>query len=104
MLTFNSIQFDLGDVKFGDTKQQDVILTNNTSEAISVQSVGSSCSCTSGRMEKNPLEAYKSGKFHIFFNSTKAGKGSQIKSIDLSWMEEGQPRKQTIRFTVNVIN
>lgn len=104
MLTFNAIQFDLGQVKFGETKQQDVIVTNNTPEAISLQSVGSSCSCTSGRMDVNPIESYKTGKFHIFFNSTKTGKGSQIKTITLNWVEDGQQRNQTIKFTVDVIN
>lgn len=104
MLTFSTIEFDMGDVKFGQTKQHDVVLTNNSAEAIDVNSVGSSCSCTSGRMDKNPIESYKSGKFHIFFNSLKTGRGSQVKTITVNWMEGGQNRNQTIRFKVNVIN
>ena len=104
MLTFDNTQFDLGDVNFGDTKQQNVLVTNNTSEAIVIHSTGSSCSCTSGRMDSNPIEAYKSGKFQIFFNTTKTGRGLQVKSITLTWMEGGQTRNQTITFKVNVIN
>lgn len=104
MLTFDKTQFDLGDVKFGNTKQQNIIVTNNTSEAISIQSTSSSCSCTSGRMQSNPIEAYKTGIFHVFFDTTKTGKGSQVKSITLNWVEDGQQRNQAIKFTVNVIN
>ena len=104
MLTFDNIQFDLGDVKFGSTKQQNVLLTNNTSEAIVIHSTGSSCSCTSGRMQSNPIEAYKTGIFQIFFDTTKTGRGAQIKSITLTWVEGGQQRNQAITFKVNVIN
>lgn len=104
MLTFENTQFDLGDVKFGETKQKNITINNNTSEAISVQSTTTSCSCTSGRMQSNPIEAYKQGIFHIFFDTTKTGRGEQVKSITLNWNEGGQHRNQTITFKVNVIN
>lgn len=104
MLTFNKLEWDLGDVKFTTTREFSVEITNNSDIPTVVNNSGSSCSCTTGRMDKNPIPANGKQNFIVMFNSNKAGRGSQVKNITLNWEYEGHRFSQMIKFKVNVVN
>jgi len=102
MLTFSTLQFDMGDVKFGNKKSFPVNVKNESIETIVLHHSGSSCSCTTASVDKNPILPNTNTNFNVHFNSNKTGKGSQVKSIIASWNENGQPKTQKIQFKVNV--
>lgn len=104
MLTFSTSEFDMGDVQFGTSKQHGIDVTNSGIEAVVVTCSNSSCNCTTGQMDRNPINGNSNGKFLINFNSAKAGRGTMTKNISISWLENGINHNRTFRFKVNVIN
>ena len=104
MLSFNKLEEDLGDVVFGSGKSFEIVATNNASEAASVYMTNSSCSCTTGAIYPNPVEAYATAVVKISFDSNKGGgRGLLSKAISATWTIAGQQHSQTFRFKVNVI-
>lgn len=104
MLSFNKLEFDLNQVKFGQSANFPVEITNNSIGPIVVNNSGSSCSCTTGAMSRNPIEPTTTQIFTVNFDSNKAGRGVQQKSITISWDYNNQHFSQTIKFKVDVIN
>ena len=103
MLSFSTLEFNMGEVVFGQQKQYHIIVTNNSSEVVELHNTGSSCSCTTGLTSPNPIDAYKEANFNITFDSNKAGRGLMVKSITVSWTIAGQSFTQVITFTVTTI-
>lgn len=99
MLTFSETFFDFGQVRKGNIVVHDIKITNNSDKAININNDGSSCGCTSGSMNYNPIQPKSQATFSVRFNPDKTGSGEMIKSISLSW----QNGSQTIQFKVNVI-
>lgn len=102
MLIINEVEYDLGTVKFGNISEKLIPVTNPTQFSVTVNPIGSSCSCTTGTMIINPIPAQGSTDAKIVFNSSKVGKGNHIKSYTISWLVNGKNYAHSIRFKVNV--
>jgi hypothetical protein len=102
MLLINVTEYDLGSVKLGNVSERQIPITNPTNNTISLNTIGSSCSCTTGTVEKNPLPPNTATVANILFNSGKVGKGDHVKSYSISWFAGGKTYSHTIRFKVNV--
>lgn len=102
MLIVNPINFDLGKVKHGTIASKLISLENPTQEAITVNSLNSSCNCTTGHMIQNPLPPLTTGSFKINFESSKVGLGVFTKSISIAWVHKEKYFTQQINFSVDV--
>ena len=102
MLLINEKEYDLGNVKFGNVSERFIPISNPTNQSITVNPIGSSCSCTTGTVEKNPLPPNSATQAKVLFNSNKTGKGQHTKSFTISWVVNGKHHSHTIRFKVNV--
>lgn len=103
MITFDNLEFDLGNVAYGQSKSVDVNIDNSGSIPATLKSLNSSCSCTSGHLNYSTLQPNSKGLYTITLNSTKAGKGKQAKSIDLQYTIGKENFSQTFRIKANVI-
>lgn len=104
MITFDNIEFDLGDVKYGTIKTAVVTVTNEGSEPVNFTVANASCSCTTGYIEYSTLQPKTKGLFKINFNSNKVSKGNNLsKSIALNYHIGRQVFSQIFRLKANVV-
>ena len=97
-------ELDLGQVILGESKTFEITVNNTYSSTITV-GVGFGCgACTNGGFyPNNNIPAGGSRILNVKFTPT--GKGEQVKSIRLTYLEPGNPvaQKSVIRFKANVI-
>ena len=103
MITFDNLEFDLGDVKHGQTKTVNVNITNNGSTPVSLLPSNASCSCTTGHVDYSTMQPNSKAVFKISFNSNKVSKGRIAKSINLSYTIDRQSFSQIFRIKANVV-
>lgn len=103
MITFDKTEFDLGNVKYGQTVTVTAIVTNTNSVPVSLSTTNSSCSCTTGQVEYSTLNPNSKSEFKITFNSNKSGRGTQAKSINLDYTIDRVTKSKTFRIKANVI-
>jgi len=103
MIHFDQLEFDLGELTYGQQGTAIAKVTNNGSEPVKLSVTNSSCSCTTGHIEYSVLQPGTSGKFTITLNTQKAGRGRQGKSINLSYTIGTTTNSQVFRIKVNVI-
>jgi len=103
MINFDNLEFDLGDVKHGQTKSVDVNVTNNSSSTVNLIPSNASCSCTTGSVDYSTMQPNSKAIFKISFNSNKSGRGKQAKSINLTYTINRQSFSQVFRIKANVI-
>lgn len=102
MIIFDNLEFDLGNVLYGQVKSVDVNITNSGSTPVSLNVSNASCSCTSGHLEYSTIQPNSKGKLTISFNTNKSGRGNQSKSIALNYTIDRQSYHQTFRIKANV--
>ncbi len=102
MLIIKETEYDLGQVKMGNVYEKLIGITNPTQQQVTVGNIGSSCSCTTGALEINPIPPGSSTNAKINFNSNKVGRGHHSKSYTISWTLNGKRYTHTIRFKVHV--
>lgn len=103
MLIIQETEYDLGSVKHGNVIEKLIPITNPTNMSITINPIGSSCSCTTGTVKKNPLPPQETTQAVIVFNSAKVGKGQLVKSYNISWVANGRHHSHGIKFKINVI-
>ena len=103
MITFDNLEFDLGTITIGQNKSVVVNIVNNGSVLTTLKVRNSSCSCTSGQLSHSTLQPDSKGTFTIGFDSTRAGKGSHVKSIELEYKTNNQNFSQIFRIKANVV-
>lgn len=104
MIGFDQTDFNLGNIKYGDTKVVTVNITNTSTETVELTPMNSSCSCTTGSLKQSKLAPNERTQFNISLNSTKAGKGTnQVKSIQLNYKIGGSTYNQVFRLKANVV-
>ncbi len=104
MIGFDQTDFNLGNIKYGDTKVVTVNITNTSTETVELTPMNSSCSCTTGSLKQNKLAPNERTQFNISLNSVKAGKGTnQVKSIQLNYKLNKQTLSQVFRLKANVV-
>jgi hypothetical protein len=103
-MLFSQTEIDLGAVKHGTVAEARVIVTNNTSNYISVSIPYSSCSCTTGSIRENPIPPNAETIFFINLDTNKSGIGvNMMKSITMNWNENNITFSQTFMIKADVI-
>lgn len=103
MLQVATKEYDLGTIKFGTISESKILVSNLADTEAFINTIGSSCSCTTGYMDKNPIPVHGSANAIIAFNSNKVGRGQHVKSFTISSTIKGKLHSQTVRFRVNVV-
>lgn len=109
MLNLPKKEFNLGRLSLGKTTSFQVEVENDGDQTIFFEPIGTSCTCTSGYLEKNPLPPHTKTKAIITFNSNKTGKGDFVKSANLKWkiktpvpLSSNASRSELIKFKIIV--
>lgn len=101
---FDNTDFQLGNLKYGETKLTIVTVTNTSGQDMVLETANSSCSCTSGSLKQTRLAGAGKTQFVISLNTVKAGKGmNQVKTIQLKYTVGGVVAVQIFRLKANII-
>jgi hypothetical protein len=80
---FDTLQYDFGKVKQGDTVEHIFRFTNKATIALVIADVKTTCSCTASEYPKNPIKPGESSFIKIAFDSTdKLGQYAKGVNID----------------------
>ncbi|GAB4528475.1 MAG: hypothetical protein Fur0018_14590 [Anaerolineales bacterium] len=97
--------FDFGEVVNGEVVSRDITITNNGKGTLVVESVSTSCGCTTATLDPMTLEAGQSGTLHIAFDSGAHGPdlaGDLTRQIFVVSNDPAQP-ELLIEFTATVL-
>lgn len=103
MISFDKVDFDLGTIAIGTVPHMTVNIQNNYNIPVEISITNSSCSCTTGSIDKNPVPQKAKAIISIFFNTSQAGRGMLTKAISASWVVDGLLNSQVFRFKANVV-
>lgn len=103
MISFDNLEFDLGNIQHGITKTVQVNIENSGSSIVNLVVSNSGCSCTTGSVDYSTMQPNSKAIFTIVFNTVKAGKGKQAKSIALNYTINKKSFSQIFRVKANVI-
>ncbi len=104
-ITADVTSFDFGDVVNGEIVSRNVTITNNGKGVLQVESVSTSCGCTTAVLDPMTLEPGQSGTLHIEFDSGAHGPeltGQVLREIFIVSNDPQQPELK-IEFTANVL-
>jgi hypothetical protein len=97
--------FDFGDVVNGEIISRDVMIHNKGNGTLRVESVSTSCGCTTANLDSMVLEPGQSATLHITFDSGAHGPeltGALTRQIFVVSNDPSQP-ELLIEFTANVL-
>ncbi len=96
---------DFGDVVNGELLNRDISVGNEGNEPIIVQSVSTTCGCTTATLEPMTIPAGGSAILHITFDSGAHGPeltGQVVRQIFITSNDPDQPEAM-VEFTANII-
>lgn len=99
-----TVQLDLGDVPNGDIATRDLVVRNVGDAPLVVDSLSSSCGCTTVSLEPMTLAPGASGTLHIEFDAGAHGAeltGPLVRQVFINSNDPAQP-EVTIELAVNV--
>ncbi len=82
-MTFNSMEFDFGKVKSGESVTHDYEFTNTGKENLIIANAKGSCGCTVPQWPKEPIAPGKTGVIKVVFDS-KGKSGPQSKRVTIT--------------------
>ena len=97
--------FDFGDVVNGDIVSQDLVVRNEGSGPLVVETVSTSCGCTTANLEPMTIPAGGTATLRVEFDSGAHGpdlNGQLIRQIFLSSNDPQQP-EAIVEFSANVL-
>ncbi|MCJ7660330.1 MAG: DUF1573 domain-containing protein [Anaerolineales bacterium] len=104
-ISFESKQFDLGDVVNGEIVSRDVILHNDGDSPLVVETVSTSCGCTQASLDPMTISPGEVGVLHIDFDSGAHGlnlTGKVTRQIFINSNDPQQP-EALVEFTANIL-
>lgn len=104
-LTLETTNLSLGDVVNGEIANHDVMVKNTGSESLVVESVSTSCGCTTATLEPLTIEPGASGVLHIELDSGAHGPeltGPLVRQVFITSNDPQQPEAQ-VELTVNIL-
>lgn len=104
-LEIETTTMDLGDVVNGDIAGRDVTVHNNGTAPLVVDSVSTSCGCTSATLTPMTIDPGETGTLHIELDSGAHGPeltGPLVRQVFLASNDPAQPEAQ-VELTVNIL-
>ncbi|NOX61715.1 MAG: DUF1573 domain-containing protein [Chloroflexi bacterium] len=104
-LALETNAFDFGDIPYGEVVSRDLVVKNEGSAPLVVESVSTTCGCTTASLEPMTIPPGGSAKLHIEFNSAAHGPesaGLQTRQVFLANNDPEQPDAM-VEFRVNVL-
>jgi hypothetical protein len=99
-----TVQIDLGDVPNGEIATRELAVSNVGDAVLVVESVATTCGCTSARLEPMQIAPGESATLHIAYDSGAHGpelRGSQLRQILIASNDPAQP-ELIVELSVNV--
>ena len=104
-LTLETTAFDFGDIPYGEVVSRDLVVRNDGSAPLVVESVSTTCGCTTATLEPMTIPPGGSAKLHIEFDSAAHGPenvGVLTRQVFLANNDPEQP-DAVIEFRANVL-
>jgi len=103
-ITVEAVLFDFGDVKLGDVVTRELAVNNAGSGTLVIESVATSCGCTTASVDQTQIAAGESTVLHIAFDSAAHGDvaGFYTRQVYLATNDPEQPEIR-VEFTANVV-
>lgn len=103
-ISVEEVEFDFGDVVVRDVVSKDLIVTNTGSGILEIESIATSCGCTSATLDSMSIPAGETTVLHITFDSGAHGDvtGFVKRQVYIASNDPTQPEMR-IDFTANVI-
>ena len=97
-------QFDFGDVIVGEIVTRDLRVTNTGSGTLVIESISTSCGCTTAAVDQTQIPAGESTLLHITFDAGAHGDVTAFytRQVFIATNDAEQPEMR-IEFTANVI-
>ncbi len=93
-IAVDATNFDFGEVVNGEIATHDFVVRNEGSAPLSVESVITTCGCTTATLEPLTIPAGESGILHVAFDSGAHGPdltGEIIRQVFITSNDPGQP-------------
>jgi hypothetical protein len=103
-IAVESTALDLGDVPNGETISRDVTVRNTGAGILVVESITTSCGCTTASLEPMQLQPGESGVLHIEFDSGAHGEelaGPLVRQVFITSNDPARP-EVTVELAANV--
>jgi hypothetical protein len=104
-ITLETETFDFGDVVNGDIVSQDLVVRNEGNEPLVVETVSTSCGCTTATLEPMTISAGGTATLRVEFDSGAHGpdlSGQVIRQIFLSSNDPQRP-EAIVEFSANIL-
>ena len=104
-ITLETENFDFGDVVNGDIVSQDLVVRNEGNEPLVVETVSTSCGCTTATLEPMNIPAGGTATLRVEFDSGAHGPdltGQVIRQIFLSSNDPQRP-EAIVEFSANIL-
>lgn len=103
-ITVEEVLFDFGDVKLGDVVIRELAVSNAGTGTLVIESVATSCGCTTASIDQPQIAAGESTILHIAFDSAAHGDvtGFYTRQVYLATNDPEQPEIR-VEFTANVV-
>ncbi len=104
-IEIETITMDLGDVINGDIAERDVTVSNTGAAPLIVDSVSTSCGCTSAALTPMTIAPGETGTLHIELDSGAHGPeltGPLVRQVFLVSNDPNQPEAQ-VELSVNIL-
>ncbi|MEX1248474.1 MAG: DUF1573 domain-containing protein [Anaerolineales bacterium] len=97
-------EFEFGDVNVGEIISRDVVLSNEGTGTLVIDSVSTSCGCTTAVLEQMSIPAGQSTLLHITFDAGAHGDvtGFYTRQVFIASNDPAQP-EVSVQFSANVI-
>ncbi len=105
VLVADVLTYDFGDVVNGEVVSHDFLLRNEGSAPLIVETVITTCGCTTATLEPMTIQAGESGKVHVTFDSGAHGpdlRGAIVREIFITTNDLKQP-ETILEITAKII-
>lgn len=103
-ISIDTTEFDFGDVNIGEIVTRDLIVNNIGASTLVVDSLSTSCGCTTAELDQMQIAAGESTTLHITFDGGAHGDVTGFYTRQV-FIDSNDPENPEIRvqFTANVI-
>lgn len=104
-LAIEATEFDFGDVTLGDIVTRDLSVSNTGTSVLVIESISTSCGCTTAAIDQTKIPAGANTVLHITFDSAAHGDvtGIYTRQVFLA-TNNAEQAEIIVQFTANVIS
>lgn len=104
-INIETTHFDFGDVVNGEILSRDIVVSNKGKAPVIAKSVGTTCGCTTAKLEPITIPVGGTANLHITFDSGAHGSeliGQVTRQIFITSNDPDQPEVM-VEFTANIL-